>query len=93
MNDVLWKKIWRIKVPQKIKVFMWKLCHNALPDLGNLRKKKLVDCCPICGLEVESIEHTFLLCGWTRGFGSECRSNVYQTGEISQLFMLGLIRN
>lgn len=64
----VWKRIWRQHVPQKVKVFLWKLCQNAIPVLGNLWKRKIVRFanCPICSLEPESIEHTFLVCEWTR---------------------------
>lgn len=49
--------------------------------LGNLWKKKLVTSamCPICFQEPESIEHTFLLCEWTRsvwfGLQIQCLPN------------------
>lgn len=31
-----WKGIWKLKVPSKIKHFMWKPCPNALPTKANL---------------------------------------------------------
>lgn len=39
-----------------------------MPVLANLWKKKLVKSalCLICFQEAETVEHTFLLCGWTR---------------------------
>lgn len=61
-----WNGIWSSLVPQKVKSFIWKLSHNALPLKQNLCFKKLASCslCPICSLEVETVEHSFLLCPW-----------------------------
>lgn len=69
MGGNIWKQLWKVKVPQKIKHFLWKICHNFVHVLANLWKKKLVNSalCPICLKEPETIEHTLLLCEWTRG--------------------------
>lgn len=68
ISPTLWKLIWNSKVPQKIKIFLWKLVHNILPVQENLFKKRISrsNICPICKKETESIEHTFLRCDWTR---------------------------
>ncbi|KAM2701019.1 hypothetical protein EV2_002895 [Malus domestica] len=29
-NNLVWKQIWRLQVPNKIKFFIWKCCNNAL---------------------------------------------------------------
>lgn len=64
----VWKLIWKISVPQKIKMFLWKLCNNSLPVKENLRKRKVLSSgfCPFCHFPVETIEHSLLLCDWTR---------------------------
>lgn len=74
-SENTWKIVWGSKVPQKIKMFMWRVCLNILPVRENLRKKKVVPnaICPICQKEQETIEHALLLCSWTRPvwFGSQ----------------------
>ncbi|XP_057445040.1 uncharacterized protein LOC130737306 [Lotus japonicus] len=54
---------------------MWRGIHNALPIKENLHRKKLsVDpLCPVCKKSSETLEHTFLLCDWTKPvwFGSQ----------------------
>ncbi|KAJ1383973.1 Ribonuclease H-like superfamily [Sesbania bispinosa] len=71
----LWKHIWELKTPQKIIFFLWRACTNALPTAANLSKKGLPigPNCPICQAEIETIEHTLLLCPWTTPvwFGSQ----------------------
>ena len=70
------------KVPQKVKMFIWRCCQNALPINENLFNKKLISSpiCQICKLEKETIEHALLLCPWTSRvwFGSQllCTPNV-----------------
>lgn len=35
----LWKRIWQLKIPPKIRIFTWKACVNALPTMLNLKKR------------------------------------------------------
>ncbi|KAL0412615.1 UNVERIFIED_CONTAM: putative mitochondrial protein [Sesamum radiatum] len=45
-----WRKLWQASLPNKIKVFIWRVCHNALPTGVNLAKR-LRDSpgeCPLC---------------------------------------------
>lgn len=53
--------IWSAKVPQKIKMFLWKVVHNILPVQENIYKKQITSSkeYPICKKESESAEHTF----------------------------------
>ena len=39
-NRALWKGIWKMSTPGKIKHFLWKACSNALPVKTNLVKRK-----------------------------------------------------
>ena len=75
LQPKFWIQIWNLKVPQKSKIFIWKLCHNALSIKDNLYKKKIAlsPSCPICNQAREIAEHTFLLCPWTSlvWFGSQ----------------------
>lgn len=27
-----WKRLWRVKLPHKVKVFLWRFCNNTIPD-------------------------------------------------------------
>jgi hypothetical protein len=35
-NQFEWYKIWQLKVPNKVKIFMWRFAHNSLPTRRNL---------------------------------------------------------
>ena len=59
-----WKGIWRFQVPRKIKHFMWKACHNALPTKVNLVRQKIleVNTCQNCDRCPKSITHALWEC-------------------------------
>ena len=60
----IWKRIWLLKIPPKIRIFIWKACVNALPTMSNLRKRGVSTdgLCPMCGLEDETILHALCSC-------------------------------
>ena len=60
----LWKRIWHLNILEKIRIFAWKLCMNAIPTLTNLFKKGIQTevTCPINKKEAESVEHAILRC-------------------------------
>ena len=59
----LWKTIWNLNIPQKIKLFAWKACRNIPASKENLAKRKITPdgVCELCGRE-ESIGHILWLC-------------------------------
>ncbi|KAL9671576.1 hypothetical protein QQ045_009146 [Rhodiola kirilowii] len=65
---VFWSRLWRVKVQPKVKVFMWRVYHNALPTADNLLKRGCQPSllCPVCGKHPESISHLLLYCDWAR---------------------------
>ena len=60
----LWKKLWHLKVPAKIRIFAWKACMNAFPTKLNLYKRGINTSviCPICDHGVETILHSLVFC-------------------------------
>jgi hypothetical protein len=63
-----WKKLWKLHVPPKQTHFLWRILNNALPVKENLTKRG-VRCNPLCSLcneKIETIDHIFLKCEWTR---------------------------
>lgn len=60
----IWKVCWKLNVPNNIKMFVWRACHNLLPTKANLLKQKVINSasCPICNLAEETVEHIVWSC-------------------------------
>ncbi|KAK3225258.1 hypothetical protein Dsin_005120 [Dipteronia sinensis] len=83
MSSNWWSSLWKLNIPPKVRIFIWKMCSNAIPSLSNLWKRKIV-AIPMCrcGLGMETPGHALFWCveakkvwGCTRfdGFFDECR--------------------
>jgi hypothetical protein len=61
------KYLWKLKIPLKIKIFMWFLNNKVLLTKDNLVKRKWKGCskCVFCG-EQETVEHLFISCSFAR---------------------------
>lgn len=57
-------KIWRISIPNKVKVFLWHFFRNNVPVRKRLRSKgvSLTILCPMCEKDVEHLLHKFFHC-------------------------------
>ena len=54
-----WNRIWKLRVPNKIKTFLWQACSEALPTKENLKKRKNLEDtrCSACLTVQESTFH------------------------------------
>ena len=61
------KYIWKMKVPLKIKIFMWFVYKKVILTKDNLAKRNWNGCtkCVFCGME-ETIHHLFITCPFAR---------------------------
>ncbi|XP_050260094.1 uncharacterized protein LOC126705233 [Quercus robur] len=78
-----WKDIWRLKVPNKVKVFLWRACSRALPTKVNLQKRRVVDnsTCDQCGCMTKDEFHALWDCemvreAWAPAFGEVRRKGL-----------------
>ncbi|KAK3212224.1 hypothetical protein Dsin_016930 [Dipteronia sinensis] len=62
--ESFWKNLWRINVPKKIKLFLWKACNDWLPTRANLAMRWiLVDSTYVlCYRSPETTKHAFWGC-------------------------------
>lgn len=59
-----WDRLWKLNVPNKVKIFNWRALHGVLPlrcILAN-RHVKVSAQCPICQGGAEDIKHLLFLC-------------------------------
>ena len=71
----VWERLWSLKIPFKLIIFLCKICNDCLPTRVELHKRiqNISPSCPICQQENESLEHLFFLCPLARAvwFGTE----------------------
>ncbi|CAL1408340.1 unnamed protein product [Linum trigynum] len=62
----LWKAIWTMRVPPKVRHFMWKFARAILPTGVKAagRNPRWSDGCPFCS-QTETQYHLFLECSWS----------------------------
>jgi hypothetical protein len=60
----VWREIWKLKLPNAEKKFLWRACHEILPTRTNLHRRKIVedDLCHLCGQEEETVLHVLWQC-------------------------------
>lgn len=61
-----WGKIWKLAIPHKVKVFLWRFCRNNIPVRIRLRWKgvNVPILCPMCERDVEHLLHVFFDCAF-----------------------------
>ncbi|XP_060961728.1 uncharacterized protein LOC133031949 [Cannabis sativa] len=59
-----WKNLWNLKLPKKIKHFVWRAFHHTLPTALNLFHKKIVPTalCSSCSRCSETVSHALIEC-------------------------------
>jgi hypothetical protein len=86
-DQCLWKFLWTLRVPNQVKVFTWRACHDILPTRVNLVRRKVLedDLCPLYKLEKETVIHVLWNCpaaqdvwGGSSSSFQKCESN-YQS--------------
>jgi hypothetical protein len=59
-----WKLVWFSPLPQKMKIFAWKVISGALATYSNKKRRHLevIDTCRICGTATENSFHALVEC-------------------------------
>ncbi|KAK4417161.1 putative ribonuclease H protein [Sesamum alatum] len=63
-----WDFLWKLKIPAKVKVFVWRTCNQALPTAMNLQRCHLLvqNLRLYCSSEGEDSKHIMLSCDFAR---------------------------
>lgn len=63
-NRMAYRSLWKLQVNPKVKHFLWKLLHGALPTCAFLLHRGLVEsaACPVCAAPFEDAEHAVFSC-------------------------------
>lgn len=66
----VWMKIWKLKIPPKIRIFWWRAVQNYLPTKLELHRRHVEHdaSCFTCGAEEESLFHVVFECPMARRF-------------------------
>jgi hypothetical protein len=72
LGDVVWRHIWKLEVPPKVRVFWWRVLHDFLPVKQVLHRRHVEPLanCEVYGAEKESIKHVLLECTISKLFWS-----------------------
>ena len=54
-----WNSLWKLNIPNKVKIFLWRACTDSIPTMLNLCKRKIVpsSACNHCHVGEESVLH------------------------------------
>jgi hypothetical protein len=63
-DEKMWKLLWSLNCPNKVKHFLWRFALNSHPLRKNLllRKMKIGPSCPVCGRYDEDGGHLYFKC-------------------------------
>jgi hypothetical protein len=86
--NLLWKKLWGMKVPNSTKMFVSRACHNILPNKDNLLKKgmDLDPYCCFCKIEREMVHHVLWECAAMADVWGVCGRQIQKCSSVVNSF-------
>lgn len=63
-----WRKLWNLKIPLKVKHFMWRANSGTLPtkDILISRRVNVCSLCPVCNTNMETTAHVLVNCDFAK---------------------------
>ena len=93
--SLLWKRIWKIHVPQRIKHFIWRATTDSLPTKQNLARRNIpLDVtCSLCDDYQETILHELWLCDQAKSVWKSVPrfSGLYRSAHRSFMDLLDFV--
>lgn len=74
-SDRLWKVLWKLEIPPKVRVFWWRVLHEFLPARQILWRRHIepVAFCEVCGNPEESMRHVLVDCTVAQEFWKQIK--------------------
>ncbi|KAF8719583.1 hypothetical protein HU200_024322 [Digitaria exilis] len=71
----LWENLWSTPVPEKVKIFAWRLANDGLATLQNRKRRNLEQnsTCRVCGSDEEGAFHAVVSCTKAKALREELR--------------------
>ena len=83
-----WQSIWGLRVPNKVKNFLWRACREAIPTKANLKRRHITenDRCERCRNAEETALHVLWTCSkldlvWTNTEWNSRQTSSVETPE------------
>jgi ribonuclease HI len=75
LQSTIWKKVWKLNVPPKVRNFWWRVIHNFLPSKSELKRRHIEkeSHCEVCGNSDETVFHVALECPVAKMFWAEAK--------------------
>ena len=85
----LWKKLWHLNLPAKVKIFAWRACIKGLPTMEAICNRGISSNrgCPICKKDPECINHALLSCDFPTLVWNQWPENPLGTQEVRWSFI------
>jgi hypothetical protein len=70
LNPSAWKKLWKLQLNDRLKLFLWKIAWDIIPTKSRLNHflnfSPFDLLCPLCKSETDSLSHLFFRCVFSR---------------------------
>jgi hypothetical protein len=98
MESEVWKCLWQMRAPAKVKNLWWRrLGNNLLPTKDNLVKKKITTDpqCPFCLMEPETSYHILWGCSFAMAVWQKCSRTILKLaiGEMEGIDLMQFFWN
>jgi ribonuclease HI len=63
-DGLIWRKLWKLDVQPRVRVFWWRVLKGILPDYATLARRhvRVQSTCPVCKSTSESLYHALVEC-------------------------------
>ena len=83
----VWRGIWALNIPPKVRTFLWRACSNCLPTRENLYRRVQVDTrCDICHHQSENTSHILWECPFAQNVWALMSSRIQKCRNMADDF-------